>query len=126
MTDKYMDWCSKFMESWKNLEGVKTTELFSKDVKYFENPISEPCQNFSDVEKLWRVVPNNQKDIRYTFNILISNDEIAIINFKMTRIMTLTGEIQEINGIFQISLNINNLCNCFKQWRFTKINNSKQ
>ena len=35
----YELWLNKFMESWKNLEGIKTTELFSKDVKYYETPM---------------------------------------------------------------------------------------
>ncbi len=47
---------------------------------------------------------------------------MAIINFKMIRNLTLTNEKQEIDGIFQISLNQDNLCNYFKQWRFTKAN----
>lgn len=38
----------------------------------------------------------------------------------MTRIMTKTNETQEIDGIFQISLNDEGKCTYFKQWRFTR------
>ena len=38
----------------------------------------------------------------------------------MTRTMTKTNQKQEIDGIFQISLDENELCSYFKQWRFTK------
>jgi hypothetical protein len=120
MNNKYNEWCNKFMESWKKLEGIKTTELFSKDVNYFENPINAPCSSFAEVVKLWEAVPSNQKNIEYTFHILISNEEMAIINFKMSRLFILNNEIQEIDGIFQMSLDSNDLCNYFKQWRFTK------
>lgn len=121
MTNKYIVWCNKFMESWKNLEGTKTTELFSKDVKYFENPIDRACESFEDIEKLWAIVPSNQKDIIYDYNILISDESLAIVNFRMTRTMIEENKSQEIDGIFQISLNNNGLCNCFKQWRFTRL-----
>lgn len=38
----------------------------------------------------------------------------------MTRIMTKTNIKQEIDGIFQISLDKDGKCSYFKQWRFTR------
>lgn len=69
---------------------------------------------------LWDVVADNQKDINYQYKILSYNEEICIVNFWMTRTMISTGKRQEIDGIFQISLNDNLKCTFFKQWRFTR------
>lgn len=120
LLNKYEYWTKDFMESWKNLDWRKTLELLSKDVKYYENPIDDPCANFDEVVALWNVVADNQKDIDYKFKIISYNNELCIINWQMTRTMTKTNTKQEIDGIFQVSLNDENKCTYFKQWRFTR------
>lgn len=91
-----------------------------KNVKYYENPIDSPCSSFDDVIKLWNVVADNQKDIEYKYEIVAYNDDTCIINWQMARTMTSTDTKQEIDGIFQISLNEDGKCTFFKQWRFTR------
>lgn len=118
--NKYNEWTRDFMESWKNLDWKKTLELLSKDVEYYENPIDKPCENFDEVTKLWCIVGENQKDIEYTFKIISFDEKICIINWQMRRTMTSNNAKQEIDGIFQISLNDKGLCTYFKQWRFTR------
>ena len=111
----YALWLNKFMESWKNLVGIKTTELFAKDVKYFETPLGEPCKTWEEVEALWAVVNYNQKVQAYSINILCQTEDICIVNWRMERVMN--GIAQKIDGIFQISLNDDNKLTYFKQWR---------
>ena len=120
MLENYKKWVTSFMESWKNIEGIKTTDLLSKEVEYYENPIDGPCESFENIIKLWEVVPDNQKDITYTFEILAYNEKTCIINWQMERMLIPTNEKQQIDGLFQISLDDNGLCIYFKQWRFTK------
>lgn len=108
------------MESWKNLEGIKTCELFAEKLEYFENPIDLPCTKIEDVKKLWEIVPQNQKDISYNFEILSADEEKCIVNFKMKRTLIATNQIQNIDGIFEIKLNKKEKLKYFKQWRFVK------
>ena len=116
----YENWTKEFMDSWKELDWKRTLETLSKDVEYYENPIDRPCQDFNEVINLWNVVADNQKDIDYKFEIVIFNENTCIINWQMTRTMTKTNTKQEIDGIFQISLNKDGKCTYFKQWIFTK------
>lgn len=116
----YEKWTKEFMDSWKELDWKRTLKTLSKDVKYYENPIDEPCSNFEEVTNLWSVVAENQKDIEYKFEILIYNEETCIINWQMTRTMTEGNIKQEIDGIFQISLDKEGKCTYFKQWRFSR------
>ena len=118
--ERYNQWTKEFMESWKKLDWKRTLEILSQDVKYYENPIDAPCATFDEVVSLWNVVADNQKDIDYKYEIISFNEKICIINWQMTRTMTKTNTKQEIDGIFQISLNNNGKCNSFKQWRFTR------
>lgn len=120
LLNKYDQWTKDFMESWKNLDWKKTLGLLANDVEYYENPIDAPCSNFDEVVALWNVVADNQKDISYKYEIISFNDDICIINWQMTRTMTKTDTKQEIDGIFQVSLNDDGKCKYFKQWRFTR------
>lgn len=123
MLSKYLEWTTKFMESWKALDGKKTAELLAKNVKYYETPNGEPCASWKEVLDLWEVVPFNQKDITYSFDIVCYSQDVCIINWKMKRVF-IKGfkEIkQNINGIFQISLDNEGKCIFFKQWRHTEI-----
>ena len=115
----YEKWLKDLMDSWSSLKGKETALLFSKDVKYYETPMGEPCGSWEDVSKLWEVVPDNQKDITYKFNILCYTSDICIVNWQLDRFFIPTNEKQRIDGIFQISLNDEGLCNYFKQWRYT-------
>lgn len=123
MNTNYFEWTTSMMESWKKLEGAKTSELFSKDVEYYETLDAPPCRDFNDVVKLWEVVPENQSDIKYEFNIIATGEDCAIINWKMTRKFKTQTETlnQYIDGIFQIKLDAMGKCCFFKQWRFTKV-----
>ena len=120
MLEKYSEWTKEFMDSWKALDWKRTLNTLDKSVKYYENPIDEPCSTFEDVINLWNVVADNQKDIDYKFEIVSYNGDTCIINWQMTRTMTADNIKQEIDGIFQISLNEDGKCTYFKQWRFTR------
>lgn len=120
LLNKYDKWTKDFMDSWKNLEWRETLELLSKDVQYYENPIDNPCSTFDEVIALWDIVADNQKDIEYKYEIISFDEKVCIINWQMTRTMTKTNTKQEIDGIFQISLNDEGKCTYFKQWRFTR------
>ena len=118
--EKYDNWTKEFMESWKELDWKRTLKTLSKDVKYYENPIDAPCSTFEEVVALWDVVAENQKDITYSYNIVVYDENTCIINWQMTRTMTKTNTKQEIDGIFQVSLNDEGKCTYFKQWRFVR------
>lgn len=120
LKENYEKWTKEFMESWKELDWKRTLKTLDKNVKYYENPIDEPCKNFDEVTGLWNVVADNQKDISYKFDVVAYNENTAIINWQMTRTMTKNNVKQEIDGIFQISLNNENKCTYFKQWRFMR------
>lgn len=118
----YKKFLKDFMESWKNLDGEGTCDLFADKLKYYENPIDQPLTTKEQVMPLWTVVSENQKDISYKGKILFEDENSCIYHFVMQRTMVKTNKVQNIDGIFEIKLNNKNLLTYFKQWRFTKEN----
>ncbi|MCI8460061.1 MAG: hypothetical protein HFE81_01560 [Bacilli bacterium] len=120
MRERYDIWVREFMDSWKELDYQRTLKTLDKNVLYYENPIDNPCKDFDEVINLWNVVADNQKNIEYKYEIISFNEELCIVNWQMKRTMTASNIRQEIDGIFQISINDKGKCTYFKQWRFTR------
>jgi len=115
-------WLEKFGDAWCNKDIDLIMSLFDKEnITYFESVFNPPVISWREVKKLWEVVPINQKDITFNYEIISHSENQGIVNWKVSRLFIPTNENQEINGIFQIRLNKNNQCIFFKQWRMTKI-----
>jgi hypothetical protein len=111
------DWLSKLGEAWADLDPQKAANLFSKDVEYYESALKSPCENWEQVFDLWKVIPINQKDVIFDFDIIIVSENLCIANWRVERILLPENTRQKIDGIFVFKLNDDGLCNYFKQWR---------
>ncbi|MBU0708831.1 nuclear transport factor 2 family protein [Patescibacteria group bacterium] len=110
-------WAEKFLKAWANLTPKAALSTLSKDVKYYESPFTAPCKSWEDVEKLWRVVPLNQKDITYKHDVLMIEEGLGLIHWNVTRTTVPADKYQEFDGVFLVRLNEKGLCTMFKQWR---------
>lgn len=113
---KYNKWIISFMEGWKNRDVEAVMKTISKDCKYYESVFSEPCSDVNEIRKLWEVVPLNQKEIEYSFDIIMQDEKFCMINFFVKRTLIPSEVKQKIDGIFQVSLDQDGLCSYFKQW----------
>jgi len=113
-------WLKKFGEAWSERNPQKVLSLFSKNVKYYESVFEPPYEDLNKVLSLWKVVPLNQKDVTFNFEIITVSDDLAVANWKVTRTLLPTNQRQKIDGIFIIKLNNESLCYYFKQWRSLK------
>lgn len=122
IVERYTEWLGKFLDSWQDLDWQRTLSLFADDVQYFEAPLDPPCNNFDELTELWSIVPENQKDIHYNYEILLCNAERCVANWQMSRIYIHEGEElkQQIDGIFLVELDAQGKCKYFKQWRYTR------
>ena len=113
-------WSKKHFKAWSERNPQEAALLFSKDCEYYESVFEEPCKTWDDILRLWLVIPENQKDITYKFEIIAVKDNVGIVNWKMRRTLLPSLERQLIDGVYQISLNKEGLCSYFKQWRSVK------
>ena len=116
----YNKWIENFMSGWKERDVEAVMKTISENCEYYESVFDKPCSSFSDIRKLWEVVPTNQKDIEYSYNIISEDDSSCIINVFVKRTLIPSGVVQNIDGIFQVSLDENGLCSFFKQWTIKK------
>ncbi len=117
MNKKFNNWLNNLKEAWESLNPEKAANLFSRDVKYYESALKMPCENWDQVYDLWKVIPNNQKSAVFSFSILFTQANFCVANWQVERVLLPQNSRQKIDGIFIFSLNSENLCNYFKQWR---------
>ncbi|MBI4177544.1 MAG: nuclear transport factor 2 family protein [Candidatus Aenigmarchaeota archaeon] len=114
-------WLAKLGKAWSERDPKAAASLFSRDCKYYESVLEEPCKSWDDILKLWLVVPENQKDVIFGFKVLAISDACCIANWQVTRTLLPSNKKQLIDGIFQISIDEQGLCDYFKQWTVKKI-----
>jgi len=114
---QFKDWLNKLEKAWVNLDPKNAVNLFSKDVEYYESALKVPCQNWDEVFDLWKVIPTNQKDVAFSYDILAISRNLCVVNWRVERTQLPQSTKQKIDGIFVLRLNEDGLCNYFKQWR---------
>ena len=121
MTKKdFSIWAEKFLKAWAELNPRGALSVLSRDVEYYESPFSGPCKSWEEVEKLWKVVPHNQKDITYKHDVLMVEGNLGLIHWEVSRTTLPEGKRQKFDGVFLVRLNKKGLCTMFKQWRMIK------
>lgn len=114
-------WLDKLGKAWVEKDPDAVLNLFDQTIKYFENVLDEPYIGKEKVYDLWKVVPESQKDISFIGEILMTKGNIAIANWKAKFTKIMSGEIEEIDGIFLFELNDDGKCTLFKQWESVRI-----
>ena len=69
--------------------------------------------------KRYRIFFNNI-ELSDLSKIILEDDRSCIVNFFIKRTLLPSDVVQSIDGIFQVSLDEDGLCNFFKQWRSVK------
>lgn len=111
----------RFGKAWENLNPDEAMAQFSKeDLTYYESVFSQPLTSWEDVHRLWDIIPANQKNVKFKYEILITSENHSIIHWKVERFFVPINAMQKIDGVFEIKLDDRGLCIYFKQWRTVK------
>ncbi len=113
-------WAKKFLGAWADLDPDAALLTLSKNIEYYESPFSPPCESWEKVKSLWEVVPNNQKNITYRYEVVMVEEGLGLIHWRLERTLLPSGERQKIDGVFLVKLNQDGLCTMFKQWRMVE------
>lgn len=75
------DWIEEFGQGWIDRDPEAVMSLFDKmEIEFYESATDNPIKDWSEVKKLWNVVPVNQEDVTFESNILCEKENYAIIN----------------------------------------------
>lgn len=63
-------WLKNLGKAWMEKDLQLIADICAEDVEYYETPYSKPYTSPEAVKKLWQEVPDNQKDIKFKYDIL--------------------------------------------------------
>ena len=115
--EKFKKWLEELGKAWSSLDYQAAANLFAENVEYYESVFNKPLKNWNEVFNLWKVIPSNQTDVSFKFEVISTSKNLCVANWQVERILLPQNIKQSIDGIFVFRLNENGLCNYFKQWR---------
>lgn len=90
------------------------------NVEYHETPFGKPYTSPAAVKKLWQEVPDNQKDIKFKYDIVAITVKAGVAHWQAEYTRIKNNEKVILDGIFFVELNKQGLCTKFRQWWVVK------
>lgn len=118
---QFDDWISEYGKAWTSLDpDAVMKRIDHEELVYYESTFNKPKKSWDEVNELWQIVPSNQKDVTFWYEILMTDGDAVLAHVKITRTMVPSGEMQDIDAAFMFRLNERGLCTYFRQWRMFK------
>ena len=115
---QFDEWITKYGKAWVRLDADTVMSLLDRNnLTYYESTFNEPKTSWDDVNSLWQVVGQNQKDVTFWYEVVMTEENKVLAHVKVTRTMVPSGEKQDIDAAFVFEVNENGLCTYFRQWR---------
>lgn len=118
--NKFTKWLHELKIAWETKNPQRAANLCAEKVFYYETPFGEPLRTKQEVLKEWQTVPNSQKDIMFSFEILSFDESVGIAHWSVEFTRIPSGKKTFLDGIFKVTLNESGLATEFRQWWVTK------
>jgi hypothetical protein len=122
MTQQQFDaWITEYGKAWEALDPDAVMTLMDRDdLTYYESTFNEPRRSWNEINRLWQVVPSNQKDVKFWHEVMFCTTDRVLAHVKVTRTIVPSGEKQDIDAAFVFGINTKGLCTYFRQWRMLR------
>jgi ketosteroid isomerase-like protein len=111
-------WLDDYKAAWENRDAEAAGRLFTQDARYFETPFSSPFIGSVCVRDYWRAVTREQRDIRFTYQIISVAGASAVVHWTSTFIWS--GHPVELDGMFLLDFDRAGLCSVLREWWLKK------
>jgi hypothetical protein len=118
----FENWLDGLKNAWESKDPKAASDLFIDKVVYYEDPFCDPVLGKEEVYKLWEDVPISQKEIIFEHKILAINENVGIAHFTASYTSLKSGERNNLEGVFVVTLDKEGLCKEFHWWWNSKSN----
>jgi len=115
---KYDDILTEYGAAWAARDADRVMKLIAHDdLEYYETNFDPPTTDWDKVYKLWEIVPQNQKDVTWQHEILMTDGDEVVVHAKITRTLLPSQVKQKIDAVFLFKFDDEDKINYFQQWR---------
>ena len=109
------EWLKRLKNAWETKNPNSALKLCAEKFLWYETPFSKPLKTKEQLLKEWQSVLN-QENIFVSYNILATNKNVGIAQWRATFTRIPSKERAVLDGIFKVSLNEQGECTEFHQW----------
>ncbi len=113
-------WLKNLGKAWVEKDMDLIASICAKNVKYYETPFGKPYTSPAAVKKLWQEVPDNQKNIKFTYDIVSFSMTVNIAHWSAEYTRIKENSRVALDGIFIVKLDKTGECTEFRQWWVVK------
>lgn len=117
-------WTQKLGEGWAKLDvDLALSVINQENISWYESPLDGPLKTWRQVYDRWEKDLSDQKDVKFSHEVLICDDEQGIVRWQASLTRISTGQRATMDGIFHVRLNDEDKCTYFMMWVESKQGN---
>ena len=109
-------WLQKYKEAWESRNPDQAVNLFADNAQYFLSPFESPFTGKSEIRDYWEDVPIFQTNNKFQFEVLFVKENKGFAHCHGTFELVVSGDINEMDGIFEVEMDENGKCKRLRQW----------
>ena len=109
-------WLDAYGKAWESRNAEAAAALYTEDGTYQVTPFLEPMRGRKAIFEYWLGVARTEENVRFEYEILVSNAEINIARWSASFVIVPQGLQTKLDGIFLISLDEEGRCKSLREW----------
>jgi hypothetical protein len=112
----FKSWLEAYGKAWESRNAEAAAALYVQDGTYQVTPFLEPMHGRKAIFEYWSEVARTEENVRFGYEILVSNVEINIARWSASFVIVPQGLQTKLDGIFLISLDEQGRCKSLREW----------
>ena len=112
----FRSWLDAYGKAWESRNVEAAAALYADDGTYQVTPFLEPMRGRKAIFEYWSEVARTEENVRFGYEILVSNAEINIARWSASFVIVPQGLQTRLDGIFLISMDEQGRCKSLREW----------
>jgi hypothetical protein len=115
-SEKLRRWLDDYAAAWQARSPESASRLFTANALYYETPFAEPFRGRDGIERYWRTVTADQRNVDVSTDPVGFVDGIGVAKWSATFTLESAGTRVELSGVFLLEFDDKALCRTLREW----------
>jgi ketosteroid isomerase-like protein len=113
-------WLKAYGAAWVERDASAAGPLFTPDANYHEMPFDPPKAGREAIEKYWREVTADQRDVKFKYEIIAVHGNTGVAHWSAKFRLESNGATIELDGMFVLEFDSSGHCTTLREWWHVK------
>lgn len=115
-TTHFKQWLNEYGQAWQDRSAEAVTRLFTPWALYYWTPFDQPKRGHEGIARAWQEATSRQERVKFRYEILAITGNRGLARWWCNMVKTPDRKHVNLEGIFMVTLNPDNLCEEFREW----------